>query len=129
MTSKNTRVSKKENPNPFLSWEEMDEFIEVIKEQESIGSNFLVVNALKMAMFTGLRTGSLVQLEFNEIDKKNNMLEIPASKMKRDEVHYVPLTKPIKGIIKKLEGVNKEHGYMFFSHRGNRQPLYERRNY
>ena len=122
MTSKNTRVSKKENPNPFLSWEEMDEFIEVIKEQESIGSNFLVVNALKMAMFTGLRTGSLVQLEFNEIDKKNNMLEIPASKMKRDEVHYVPLTKPIKGIIKKLEGVNKEHGYMFFSHRGNRQP-------
>ena len=60
-------------------------------------------------------TGSLVQLEFNEIDKKNNMIEIPASKMKRDEVHYVPFTKPIKGIIKKLEDVNKEYGYILIS--------------
>ena len=122
MTSKNTRVSKKENPNPFLSWDEMDEFIELINEAEIEGSNLLVVNALKMAMFTGLRTGSLVQLEFNEIDNKNNMIEIPASKMKRDEIHYVPLTKPMREIIQKLERVNKDFGYMFYSHRGNKQP-------
>ena len=122
MSSKNTRVSKRDNPNPFLSWSEIDEFIQDLKEVEEERGNFLVANALKLVMLTGLRTGTLVQLEFSEIDEENNMLVIPNTKMKRDEIHYVPLTEPMREIIGKLEPINKEHGWMFFSHRGNQQP-------
>ena len=122
MSSKNTRVSKKDNPNPFLSWSEIDEFIQDLKEVEEERGNFLVANALKLVMLTGLRTGTLVQLEFSEIDEENNMLVIPNTKMKRDEIHYVPLTEPMREIIGKLEPINKEYGWMFFSHRGNQQP-------
>ncbi len=123
MSSKNTRVKKTGNHNPHLSWSEIDDFIQEINQIEVSGESFLVINALKLAMLTGLRTGSLVQLEFKEIDEKENMIVIPDYKMKRKEVHYVPLTESIWEIIKKLEHLNKDHSYMFFSHRGNRQPF------
>ena len=122
MTSKNTKPRTKSGNNPFLDWEELDEFIRAVNLAEEIGVNFLVVQALKMVMLTGLRTGTLVQLEFSEIDEENNMLVIPETKMKRSEIHYVPLTKPMREIIQKLERVNKDFGYMFYSHRGNKQP-------
>ena len=122
MTSKNTKPRTKSGNNPFLDWEELDEFIRAVNLAEEIGVNFLVVQALKMVMLTGLRTGTLVQLEFSEIDEENNMLVIPETKMKRSEIHYVPLTKPMREIIQKLERVNKDFKYMFYSHRGNKQP-------
>ena len=42
--------------------------------------------------------------------------------MKRKEEHYVPLTERIWEIIKNLKQINKDHSYLFFSHRGNIQP-------
>ena len=122
MSSKNTRVKKTGSHNPFLSWSEMDEFIKEINQIEAKGESLLVINALKLALLTGLRTGSLVQLEFKEIDEKENMLIISDYKMKRKEEHYVPLTERIWEIIKNLKQINKDHSYLFFSHRGNKQP-------
>ena len=122
MNSKNTRSNRKAVSNPFLGWDEIDNFIRDVNAYEEEGKSLLVVNALKLCMLTGLRTNTLVQLEFKEIDEKNNMLVIPEEKMKRKEIHYVPLTEKIREIIKKMKKINKVHSYIFFNHRGGNQP-------
>ena len=122
MNSKNTRTNRKAESNPFLGWDEIDNFIRDLNAYEEEGKSFLVANALKLVMLTGLRTNTLVQLEFKEIDEKNNMLVIPEEKMKRKEIHYVPLTEKIREIIKGMKKINKVHSYMFFNHRGGNQP-------
>ena len=121
MTSKNTKSHTKALSNPFLEWDEMDIFIKHLN-QYGEEKSFLVVNALKLLMLTGLRTNTLVQLEFKEIDEENNMLVIPEEKMKRKEVHYVPLTEKMREIIELMRNINQVHSYMFFNHRGGNQP-------
>ena len=80
-------------------------------------------------MLTGLRTNTLVQLEFKEIDEENNMLVIPEEKMKRKEVHYVPLTEKMREIIELMRDINQVHSYMFFNQRGGNQPYLQQNSF
>ena len=113
-TKKKTSARKVEN-NPWLKFNQLDILIEDINENR-INASETVVTALKFLLLTFQRVGATVGMQFSEIE--GNMWTIPEERMKNGEEHYVPLTKPIKQIISKMEDMHGKQGYVFYSARG-----------
>jgi len=71
----------------MLSDDEARRLLEVLDAEE----NIQVANLLKLAMFTGLRRGSLFRLQWANIDFERKSIQLPAEAMKSKHALTIPL--------------------------------------
>ncbi|MNP48933.1 Prophage CP4-57 integrase [compost metagenome] len=71
------------------------------------GVEGLSATALKMTILTACRTSEVLAADWSEIDMKAKLWSIPATRMKADKVHTVPLSAPLIAL---LEGLPRIKG-------------------
>lgn len=81
--------------------------------------------ALKLAPLTFVRPGELRHAEWEEIDVEAGIWKIPASKMKMDRPHIVPLSRQVVVIIEEIRPLTGEGKYVLPSLRSVVKPMSE----
>ena len=82
-----------------------------------------VAIALKLAPLLFVRPGELRKMEWDEIDFKAKEWNIPATKMKMNQPHLVPLSRQAIELLKELEPLTGRWQYVFPSERSRRKPM------
>ena len=78
----------------------LKEFLDAI---ENYKGNILTKYALKMGVYTALRSQTLRTLKWEYIDYTKDIINIPKEQMKTKKPFILPLTNQIKAILKELE--------------------------
>ena len=92
------RKLKEERKQPSLPYTEIQKFYAALDQQDSVASV-----ALQLLILTGLRSKPVLQAEWKEIDFDKGAWNIPASKMKAENKHRVPLSKECLRLLKKMK--------------------------
>ncbi|MEP3675381.1 tyrosine-type recombinase/integrase [Sulfitobacter sp.] len=73
--------------------------------------------ALELLALTGMRSGEVRGLTWEEVDLKGGTITLPAQRMKANKEHRIPLTNAMRGL---LSGLTKQDGtnYVFPAQRG-----------
>ena len=125
-------IPYRSTPHPTVSWNEVPQLIKDINLNR-INSHKQSVYSTKMLLMTGLRTGTLVRLEWDWITTVNGVecIEIPGDTygLKRrffenDNIpHHIPLTPQIEKLLDVCRNFVGEDGkYVFQPLRQNRYP-------
>lgn len=91
-----TKVSKVEH-HKALPWAEVGEFVAKLRNVEGMGAR-----ALEFAILTAARSGEVRGATWSEINLEDGIWTIPASRMKAQREHRVPLSKPAIALLKSL---------------------------
>ena len=116
-----TKNQHKQKHNPHIAWNELPTFFEAFN-QNPTNANEIVRSATKLLFLSCLRVGSLVGMRFDEVDRKEGFIFVPAIRMKGREDHWIPLTKEIEKVIEQLASLNGHQEYLFYSARGGKTP-------
>ena len=120
ITSPKEKVSHKVKHHPYPFWEQLPDFFRVFDRNEPNGQ-ISTRGACLLTFMTGLRVGAISGMRWDEVDFDAEVWSVPASRLKTwnpDEVaHLVPLTEPIKDLLKEMEKVNGDSEYVFASPR------------
>jgi integrase len=81
--------------------------------------------ALKLMPMVFLRPGNIRFLKWTYISFKDKTIVIPASAMKRNFEHTVPLATQAVAILKAVQKLTGEDEYVFNTSRGNGKPMSE----
>ncbi|WP_086227270.1 tyrosine-type recombinase/integrase [Campylobacter devanensis] len=84
----------------------LKEFLDAI---ENYKGNILTKYALKMGVYTALRSQTLRTLKWEYIDYTKEIINIPKEQMKTKKPFILPLTNQIKAILKELEPYKLGH--------------------
>lgn len=90
-----------------LPFEEMGEFMTVLRAQEGVAAR-----ALEFLILTAARTAETIGAEWDEIDLRTGIWTIPAIRMKASTEHRVPLLEGAMQIIKAMKEI-RQSGYVF----------------
>ena len=82
-----------------------------------------VAIALKLAPLLFVRPGELRKMEWAEIDFEAKEWNIPATKMKMNQPHLVPLSDQAIELLKEIEPITGRWQYVFPSERSRRKPM------
>lgn len=85
----------------------------------------VVSAALKLSPLLFCRPGELRHLEWSEVNMDEQLIELPASKMKTSEPHIIPLSDQALAILEGLHPLTGNGLYVFPSARGRSRPLSE----
>jgi integrase len=96
---------------------------ELLRAIDSFEGTPPVAIALKLAPLLFVRPGELRKMEWNEIDFKAKEWNIPATKMKMNQPHLVPLSRQAMELLKELEPLTGRWQYVFPSERSRRKPM------
>lgn len=86
---------------------------------------FIVGCALRLAPLLFVRPGELRQAEWSEINFDTAEWHIPASKMKMDVAHIVPLATQSVAVLREIQAMTGEDKYVFPGMRMNGKPMSE----
>lgn len=78
-----------------LPWRDMAKFMARLRERSGSAAR-----ALEFAILTASRASMVLELTWKEIDFRRKVWVIPASRMKEDEPHHVPLTPAMIAVLK-----------------------------
>jgi integrase len=95
---------------------DISEFPPFLERMDNYHGNILVKTALQLMTLTFVRTGELINMEWNEIDFDNNLWRIPAYKMKMALPHIVPLSRQAIDLIKNLQPITGNKPFVFYNH-------------
>jgi len=94
-----------------LSWQDVPSFMLDLAEREAIAAA-----CLRFVILTAARSGEARMATWQEIDLENQMWTIPASRMKAEEEHRVPLSADAVAILEGVRGLDAS--YVFPSPQG-----------
>ena len=103
--SKGAKSKHEPKHHPTLEWNQLPKFFEDLHRNDPKGS-FVVVSAVKVLFLTCLSVNSLAGLRWDELDEKKGIWTVPASRMKNNKDHYVPLTNQIFDVLEDLRMLN-----------------------
>jgi integrase len=89
------KVQKSKKHHPSLPWAEIGVFMKDLRSQDG-----LAAKALELTILTACRSGEIRGAKWDEIN--NNLLTIPASRMKEGSTHLVPLSKQAQALLKTI---------------------------
>lgn len=95
---------------------DISEFPPFLLRMDKYHGSFLVKSALQFMTLTFVRTGELVNMEWDEVDLENKLWRIPAHKMKMAEPHIVPLSTQAIEILKELHPLTGHKQFVFYNH-------------
>ena len=83
--------------HPALPYDDMPVFMARLIKERGLG-----VMALRLTILTAVRTSEAVKAEWSEFDLDKKLWTIPASRMKKDVAHKVPLTDALIELLEEL---------------------------
>tara|TARA_R110002094_G_scaffold39543_2_gene52105 strand:- start:478 stop:1632 length:1155 start_codon:yes stop_codon:yes gene_type:complete len=110
------KAKHKPKHHAALSWREVPDFMVDLEEREAIAAA-----CLRFIILTAARSGEARMATWQEIDLKNQTWTIPASRMKAEEEHRVPLSDDVVAILEHVRGLDPE--YVFPSPQGTARGL------
>ena len=119
-SSENTRTGHVSKPRPSLTdWKDVPPFLVALSENKC-GGEFQVNISVKLAALVFLRASSLVSIKWSDIDWKNKIMTTPAEFMKGKREHLTPLSSSALELLRKLEAINGDEEWVFYSPRGKK---------
>ena len=117
-SSENTRTGHVSKPRPSLTdWKDVPPFLVALSENKC-GGEFQVNISVKLAALVFLRASSLVSMKWTDVDWSGKMLTTPAEFMKGKREHLTPLSSSALELLRKLEAINGNEEWVFYSPRG-----------
>lgn len=107
------KVKTKVKHHNAMPWREVPEFFADVRKRSAMAAKALMFTCLAAA-----RTGEVLGMRWEEIDFDDNVWTCPATRMKTDLEHRVPLTDEMLSIIEPLKALNSE--YVFEGQKRNR---------
>lgn len=105
---------------PALTEKEMPEFLAKIR---AYNCNVQTRLSIRLLMLTFVRTGELINAEWDEFDFEKAIWNIPAPRMKENRPHFVPLSSQTIDCLKQLYSITS-HTKLLFPKRGTtREPM------
>lgn len=95
---------------------DISEFPPFLLRMDKYHGSFLVKSALQFMTLTFVRTGELINMEWDEIDFDTKEWRIPAHKMKMALPHIVPLSIQAIDILKELQPLTGHKQFVFYNH-------------
>ena len=95
---------------------DISEFPPFLERMDRYHGSILVKTALLVMTLTFVRTGELLNMEWNEIDFDKHLWRIPAYKMKMALPHIVPLSKQAVELIEGLRPITGNKQFVFYNH-------------
>lgn len=95
---------------------DISEFPPFLLRMDKYHGSFLVKSALQFMTLTFVRTGELINMEWDEVDFDTKEWRIPAHKMKMALLHIVPLSTQAIDILKELEPLTGHKQFVFYNH-------------
>jgi len=99
-----------------LPFGEIPQFMASLRERDAMAAL-----ALEFAILTAARSGEVLGARWAEIDFKQGVWTVPATRMKGGRSHRVPLSHPALAILKRLEVAR--HGDFVFPGQNSSKPL------
>lgn len=96
-----------------------DGFGGLLRSLDAFEGTLVVGTAVRLSPLLMLRPGELRSLRWTEINFKNAVIEIPGERMKLGEDHLVPLSHQAIELLKGLQPLTGNGGYVFPSSRSN----------
>tara|TARA_B100000686_G_scaffold315138_1_gene361783 strand:+ start:535 stop:1725 length:1191 start_codon:yes stop_codon:yes gene_type:complete len=78
---------------------------------------------IRLLMLTFVRTKELIEAKWDEFDMENGEWLIPGERMKMRKDHYVPLSRQVITILKQLQEMPSEWGWVFPGQVSRRKPM------
>ncbi|WP_180168601.1 site-specific integrase [Acinetobacter sp. YH01003] len=101
-------------PHPSLPYEHVSEFVDQLKQKQSISAK-----ALQFVILTACRSGEVFGATWQEIDFKSKIWVIPKERMKADKEHRVPLSQEALEILHTIHFNPKASDFIFPSPRND----------
>lgn len=98
---------------------------ELMRSIHAYMGHICTVAALKLSPLVFVRPGELRTAEWSEIDLDAAEWRIPASKMKMDQAHIVPLSRQAIEILRSIHDISGHGRYVFPSLRTGERPMSE----
>ncbi len=100
--------------NPSILFDELPEFFETLRNSKITLETRC---AIELTLLTAMRVGSIVQMEWSEIDWENELWEVPKHKMKgrigKVQDFICPLSKQALAILKTMKKISGHRQYVF----------------
>lgn len=90
---------------------------------EDYSGEYLIKMALLFASNVAVRPANIRFAQWDEIDFDNHLWKIPASKMKTNKDHLVPLSSQSTKMLKEVEKLTVDANYIFHSPRSKTSPM------
>lgn len=114
--------------NPSITWDQVPKFLEDVSEN-SCGGTPVTDLCVKFLLMTFLRVGTLVRMEWDWFDEEKDCWVIPSqtSGLKRrkgvdNQPHFIPMTEPLREVMRRLKRYTGHQKYVFWSFRGKTTP-------
>ena len=120
-SSKHSKAKHQVEHHPCIEWNELPLFFERLQKNEPNGS-FAVVSRRQGSVPHFLAGEPLSGLRWDELDLEKDVWVVPASRMKNRKEFLVPLTDPLKDVLKQLRELNGDQDYAFFTGRTGKYP-------
>jgi integrase len=91
-----------------LPYADLPGFFLKLQVHDGIGAR-----ALEFAILTAARTGEVLGAKWDEIDMAERLWTVPGERMKAGREHRVPLTEPALVLLRKMQAVSLEGGFVF----------------
>jgi integrase len=101
-----SKVRKVEH-HPALPYDELADFVAVLRSQEGIAAR-----ALEFLMLTATRTGEVIGARWDEVDLGQKIWVVPATRMKAGRDHRVPLSAAAVSILEEMKKI-RESDFVF----------------
>jgi integrase len=98
------KVKAKPKHHAAMKWQDVPAFYIDLKTRDAMAANALMFTCL-----TGSRTSEALNARWDEIDLDAKLWTVPASRMKADEEHRVPLTDEMLQILLPLRAMNSDY--------------------
>jgi integrase len=105
---------------PALEMEEMPEFLIKLR---AYNCNVQTRLSIRLLMLTFVRTSELIEARWDEIDFQNKIWNIPASRMKQNKDHYIPLSTQTLSCLYQLKTVTGTCELLFPKQGTRREPM------
>ena len=109
----------------FASLTEPRQIAALLRAIDGYQGHFITQQALRLAPLVFVRPGELRHAEWREIDLDAVEWRIPASKMKMDRAHLVPLSRQAIAVLAAIQPVTGRGQYVFPSLRSGARPMSE----
>jgi integrase len=98
---------------------------ELLRAIEGFSGQYVTQSALKLAPLLFVRPGELRHAQWPEIDLEGAIWRIPATRMKMKAAHLVPLSTQAVAILRDLQAMTGQGGYVFPGVRTASRPMSE----
>ena len=85
--------------------------------------SLITKTAMKMLPYVFVRPGELRNAEWSEFDLENSTWTIPASKMKMNNDHIVPLSTQVKSLLDEIQPLTGISRFVFHGARSTKRPM------